>query len=88
MSKFTKDTHAHVEEDNVVFRLETAGVEREFEISGDVLRGHFGAEDGSAAALLRAFEAGADELRAAGKRTQWVPADGRIELGAGDFEAR
>ncbi|MDQ8034585.1 MAG: DUF1488 family protein [Bordetella sp.] len=88
MTKFTKDTGAHVRDDTIVFQMETGGVVRDFEISGAVLREHFGAGDDTPAALLAAFERGADELREIGKRSQWVPADGPIELGAGDFEAR
>lgn len=86
MSIFAKETHAQVRGDVVVFSLETGGVVRPFEISGDVLRERFGAADGTGAELLRAFERAGDPIRALAKRAQWVPAEGLIELGTGDFE--
>ncbi|KCV24402.1 MULTISPECIES: DUF1488 family protein [Bordetella] len=88
MTKFTKQTDARVQEDSIVFRMETAGVWRDFEISGDVLRRRFDARDGSPSELLRAFERAAGPLRELAHRAQWVPSDGRIEIGAGDFEER
>ncbi|HCW20989.1 MULTISPECIES: DUF1488 family protein [Achromobacter] len=84
--KFTKATQAQARGDAVVFQLETAGVTRQFEISGDVLRRRFGAANDTGAELLRAFESGAQAIQEAVHRAQWVPADGAIQLGAGDFE--
>lgn len=86
--KFTKETKAHVQGDAIIFELETAGVTRQFEISGDVLRRRFGAKDESAPELLQAFEGAAQALREVAHRAQWVPFEQRIELGAGDFEER
>lgn len=83
--KFTKATNAKVQGDAIVFEMETSGVTRQFEISGDVLRGRFGAEDDSAPALLHAFERSADALREVAHQTQWNPTDGPILLGEGDF---
>ncbi|WP_313622813.1 DUF1488 family protein [Achromobacter sp.] len=83
--KFTKATNAKAQGDAIVFEMETSGVTRQFEISGDVLRERFGAADDTAPELLRAFESGADALRQLAHRTQWNPTDGPIQLGEGDF---
>lgn len=83
--KFTKATDADVQGDVIVFHMETAGVTRQFEISGDVLRQRFGAADDTPNELLRAFESAADALQNAADRAHGVPADGPIMLGAGDF---
>ncbi|WP_447989051.1 DUF1488 family protein [Achromobacter spanius] len=83
--KFTKATDAHAQGDAIIFQMETAGVTRQFEISGDVLRRRFGASDDSATELLCAFESAAEALQDAAHRAQWVPADGPIMLGEGDF---
>ena len=69
--KFTKATNAKAQGDAIVFEMETAGVTRQFEISGDVLRRRFGAADDTAPELAH--------------RTQWVPTDGPIAVGEGDF---
>lgn len=84
--KFTKATHAKAQDDAIVFEMETSGVTRQFEISGDVLRQRFGAADDTAPELLRAFESAADALRELAHRTQWVPTDGPIQVGEGDFD--
>jgi len=86
MGAFASETGAQVQGDDVVFTLTTAGVARPFEISGDALRRFFGAADGTGSELLRAFEHAREPILAAAKRAQWVPADGTIKLGAGDFE--
>ncbi|WP_223576342.1 DUF1488 family protein [Achromobacter mucicolens] len=83
--KFTKATNAKAQGDAIVFEMETAGVTRQFEISGDVLRRRFGAADDTAPELLRAFERSEDALRDLAHRTQWVPTDGPIAVGEGDF---
>ena len=88
MGIFARQTNAKVQQDAIVFELETGGVVRKFEISGDALRRHFGAADGTATELLRAFEQGSETIKAAGKKTQWVPAEGVIALGAGDFDSK
>ncbi|GAB1576678.1 DUF1488 family protein [Bordetella petrii] len=86
MNAFAKATHAQARGDDIVFELETGGVTRQFEISGDALRRYFGAADGTGAELLRAFENGQEKIQALAKKTQWVPSDGVIKLGAGDFD--
>ncbi|MNX43740.1 hypothetical protein D3C86_742010 [compost metagenome] len=43
--KFTKASGARTQGDAIVFNMETTGVTRQFEISGDVLRQRFGASD-------------------------------------------
>ncbi|AYD64830.1 DUF1488 family protein [Achromobacter sp. LC458] len=83
--KFTKATGAHTQGDAVLFNMETAGVTRQFEISGDVLRRRFGAADDTATELLHAFENAAQALQDAAQRAKGVPADGPIQLGEGDF---
>ncbi len=85
MGNFAARTGAQVQGDDVVFELETNGVRRQFEISGDALRRFFGAADGTGAELLHAFERAQPQLEALAKRTQWVPSDGPIKIGAGDF---
>ncbi|AHC47326.1 DUF1488 family protein [Achromobacter xylosoxidans] len=84
--KFTKSTGAKAQGDAIVFSLDVNGVTRQFEISGDVLRRRFGARDGSAAALLHAFENGADAVRDAASQARSIPTEGVIPLGAGDFD--
>ncbi|HYG44182.1 MAG TPA: DUF1488 family protein [Bordetella sp.] len=86
MSAFAKATNARAQGDDVVFELETAGVTRPFEISGDALRRYFGAADGSGSELLRAFENAREKIQEVAKKVQWVPSDGPIKLGAGDFD--
>jgi len=86
MGTFANETGAQVQGDDVVFTLVTGGVARPFEISGDALRRCFGAADGTGSELLRAFERARDPIHAAAKRAQWVPADGTVKLGAGDFD--
>jgi len=86
MNAFAKATHAQAQGDDVVFELETGGVIRQFEISGDALRRYFGAADDTGSELLRAFENARAEIQALAKKTQWVPSDGRIKLGTGDFD--
>ncbi|MBO1114708.1 DUF1488 family protein [Bordetella petrii] len=86
MSAFAKATRARAQGDDVVFELETGGVTRPFEISGDALRRYFGAADGTGSELLRAFEHAEEKIQALAKKTQWVPSDGPIKLGAGDFD--
>ncbi|WP_144639508.1 DUF1488 family protein [Bordetella genomosp. 13] len=88
MGQFAEETGAQVRGDDVMFSLETGGVVRPFEISGDVLRERFGAADGTGSELLRAFERAREPIRELAKRTQWVPAEGVIELGTGDFEEK
>ncbi|MVW73211.1 MULTISPECIES: DUF1488 family protein [unclassified Bordetella] len=83
--KFTKATEAKTQGDAIVFNMELNGVVRQFEISGDVLRRRFGAADDTAVELLKAFESGADSVRDAAQRVRSVPAEGSIQLGAGDF---
>ena len=78
MGIFARQTNAKVQQDAIVFELETGGVVRKFEISGD----------GTATELLRAFEQGSETIKAVGKKTQWVPAEGVIALGAGDFDSK
>lgn len=85
MGSFAKETQARVQGDDVVFVLETGGVRREFEISGDALRRHFGAGESTGSDLLRAFESAREQILALGKKMQWVPADGTVKLGEGDF---
>lgn len=84
--KFTKATGAKAQGDAVTFNMEISGVTRQFEISGDVLRRKFGALDDNAVELLQAFERGADAIREATHRVRSTPTDGRVLLGAGDFE--
>lgn len=84
--KFTKATGAKVQGDAVVFEIEISGVVRQFEISGDVLRRNFGAADDTAVELLQAFERGADAVRDATRRVRSTPTEGRVLLGAGDFD--
>ena len=86
MSAFAKATNARAQGDDVVFELETDGVTRPFEISGDALRRYFGAADGSGSELLRAFENAREKIQEVAKKVQWVPSDGPIKLGAGDFD--
>ncbi|MNQ64056.1 hypothetical protein D3C85_784600 [compost metagenome] len=43
--KFTKASGARAQGDAIVFNMETAGVTRQLEISGDVLRQCLGASD-------------------------------------------
>ncbi|MPS77693.1 MAG: DUF1488 family protein [Achromobacter sp.] len=83
--KFTKATGAHAQDGAILFNMETDGVTRQFEISGDVLRERFGAADDTPNELLRAFEGAAPALQDAAHRAQGVPADGPILLGEGDF---
>ena len=89
MGSFAKETQAQVQEDAVVFVMETGGVPRRFEISGDVLRHYFGAgenaDESTGSELLRAFETARDPLVALAKKAQWVPSEGVITLGEGDF---
>jgi len=84
--KFTKLTEAKAHDDYLTFQLEAGGALRQFEISGDVLRQHFGATGTSGAELLQAFETGADAVRKAALEARSIPTDGPIELGSGDFE--
>ena len=84
--KFTKSTGAKVQGDAVTFSLDISGVTRQFEISGDVLRRHFGAADESAVELLRAFEGGEEALRRAAFLARSVPTEDRTQLGSGDFD--
>ena len=84
--KFTKATGAKVQGDVVIFNMEISGVTRQFEISGDALRQNFGALDDNAVELLQAFERGADAIREAAHRARSTPTDGRVLLGAGDFD--
>lgn len=86
MGDFATQTGAQVRGDDVVFSLETGGVVRPFEISGDALRERFGAADGSGSELLKAFERARDSIQELAKKAQWVPAEGVIELGTGDFD--
>jgi len=86
MNAFAKATRAQAQGDDVIFELETGGVTRQFEISGDALRRYFGAADGTGSELLRAFENAQEKIQALAKKAQWVPSDGRIKLGAGDFD--
>jgi hypothetical protein len=83
--KFTKSTQAKAQGDAIVFNMELNGVVREFEISGDVLRRRFGADGDTAVDLLNAFESGADAIQEAAQRLRSVPAEGAIQLGAGEF---
>jgi len=85
MGSFSKETRAHVEQDDVIFVLEIGGTERQFEISGDALRRFFGARDGSGSELLRAFEHGGQAIRAAAQAAR-TPAQGATPLGSGDFD--
>ncbi|MEI2416474.1 DUF1488 family protein [Orrella sp. JC864] len=85
MGSFAKATNAQANGDDVTFMLETGGVKRQFEISGDALRRHFGAADGTGSELLRAFEQARGQIEALGKKAQWVPSEGVIKLGEGDF---
>lgn len=88
MGSFAKQTQAHVREDDVVFTLETGGVPRQFEISGDVLRQRYGAADSSGSELLKAFETARADIEDVAKQAKWVPTDGPIDLGEGDFAGR
>jgi len=85
MGEFAHRTDATVRNEDVIFSIETEGVTRQFEISSDVLREHFGAVDNSGSELLRAFEHARTEIEAVAKKTKWNPAEGPIELGTGDF---
>lgn len=85
MGDFASKTEATVRDGVVVFSMETGGVTRQFEMSSDVLQEHFGAADDSGSELLKAFEKARDELEAMAKKAQWVPIEGPIELGTGDF---
>ena len=85
MGEFAQQTHATVRDDVVVFDMETGGVMRSFELSGDVLQEHFGAEDRSGSALLHAFERARAEIEAVVQKAKWNPTEGPIELGTGDF---
>lgn len=84
--KFTKATQAKSHGDAIQFNMDIAGVPRQFEISGDVLRERFGAVDDTPAALLHAFEDGAEALIEAARRARSIPSEGVIPLGEGDFE--
>ncbi len=85
MGSFAKATQAQARGDEIAFVLETGGVPRQFEISGDVLRQHFGAADDTGSELLKAFEQARPRIEALAKKAQWVPSDGIITLGEGDF---
>lgn len=86
MGSFASATGAHVKGDDIVFSLSLGGETRRFEISGEALRERFGAEDDSGSALLRAFERGQGQIRAAAEAARNTPTDGVTELGSGDFD--
>lgn len=85
MGKFAHQTDATVHEGVVLFHVETDGVSRQFEISSDVLREHFGATADSGSELLRAFEHARTEIEAVAQKVKGNPTEGPIELGTGDF---
>lgn len=85
MGEFAHRTEASYQNGDVVFSIKTDGVVRQFEISSDVLQEHFGAADDTGSELLRAFEHARDEIEAVAKKTKWIPSEGPIELGTGDF---
>jgi len=86
MGHFAKAAQAKVRNDDVMFTLQHQGVQAEFEISGDALRRHFGARDGTGSELLEAFERGRQEITDAAIKAFNAPNDGVIELGSGDFD--
>lgn len=89
MGEFAKQTFAKYEDGCIRFTLEEGGQQRQFEISGDALLQAFDARDGSASALLDAFEKGREQIVSAARTTASTPtAEGVIVLGSGDFEAK
>ncbi|HLU80239.1 MAG TPA: DUF1488 family protein [Burkholderiaceae bacterium] len=89
MGEFAKQTFAKYEDGCIRFTLEEGGQQRQFEISGDALLQAFDARDGSASALLDAFEKGREQIVSAARATASTPtAEGVIVLGSGDFEAK
>jgi|GEM_PF-386790 Protein of unknown function (DUF1488). len=88
MGDFAKQTNAKVGQGYIRFTLTEGNKQRLYEISGDALLQAFNATDGSAPALLEAFEQGRETILAAAQATKNMPtSDGVILLGSGDFEA-
>ncbi|HLU01021.1 MAG TPA: DUF1488 family protein [Burkholderiaceae bacterium] len=89
MGEFAKQTQAKYEDGCIRFTLDEGGQQRKFEISGDALLQAFEARDGTANALLEAFENGRDQIVSAARTATVTPtAEGVIVLGSGDFEAK
>ena len=89
MGNFAKQTEAKYEDGRIRFFLGADEQRREYEISSDALARAFKAKDDTASALLDAFEAGQDAIIEAVQAVTHTPtADGILELGSGDFEAR
>jgi len=89
MGEFAKQTDAKYEDGVIRFFLGEGEERRQFEISGDALLQAFEAEDGSANALLEAFERGRDRITEVASSTSSTPTtDGVIQLGSGDFDAK
>jgi hypothetical protein len=86
MGTFANMTDARVQDDAILFSLTHGGEARKFEISGDVLRECFGAEDNSGSALLRAFERGREQIQTVALAAFNTPTDGITTLGTGDFD--
>ena len=88
MGEFAKQSNAQYQDGVIRFWLTEAGQKRQFEISGDALLQAFEARDGSASALLQAFEEGKEEIIAAARAASSTPTmEDVIVLGSGDFEA-
>ncbi len=88
MGEFAKQTDAQYEDGSIRFWLTEAGQRRQFEISGDALLQAFEAKDGTASALLQAFEQGKDKIIEAARAASNTPSmEDVIVLGSGDFEA-
>lgn len=89
MGNFAKETEAKYQDGAIRFYLGKEGERQEFEISGDALLQAFDARDGTASALLQAFENGRERITAAAIAAAATPStDGIIELGSGDFDAK
>ena len=88
MGEFAKQTEARYEDGVIRFWLTEDGQRREFEISGDALLQAFEAEDGTASALLKAFEQGKDTILEIARSASKTPSMEDVTvLGSGDFEA-
>ncbi|GAA5234952.1 DUF1488 domain-containing protein [Verticiella sediminum] len=59
-----------------------------FEVSGDALVEHFGAQSRSDDDLLAAFKRGKAEILDVAAQSANIPVNGMVELGTGDFSER
>lgn len=89
MGEFAKQSDAKYENGYIRFFLGEGEQRRQFEISGDALLQAFDASDGTASALLDAFENGRERITEIAEAASSTPtSDGVIVLGSGDFEAK